>query len=107
MARVDVARALGRRQHGVRPWLVGGDAHGSAERGNGNVDVLAELCRGSIAELEVADIWVGKIGSQEAEARQQRSPAPGPGFQSKDLNLEHVAGLGVLHKNRTAEGIQL
>src|SRR6266852_5968482 len=105
--RVDVARALGRGQDIVPSGLVGGHAHGSAEGRDRDVDVVAQLGRGPVAKVEIADAGVGKVRGQQSQARKQGGPPPRTRLEAQDLHLEDVAGLGTLDEDRTAKRVEL
>src|SRR6266480_1244955 len=106
MPSVDIARTLGRRQHVNRPFFVGRHAHRPAERRDGNVYVVSQLCRSPVAQLEVAHVRLGKVGGQKAKARQQRRPAPGSRLELQDLDLQRVSRFGSAHVDRAAQWIE-
>src|SRR5437762_2366578 len=95
----------------IAAWLewrgvVGGRADRAAEGSDRNVDIVPQLGRGPVAEVEVADIRVGEVGSQQAEPWQQGGPAPRSGLQLDDLHLERVAGFGPADVDRAAQRVE-
>src|SRR5207249_4509077 len=69
-------------------------------------DVGPQLGGGPIAEVEVADVGVRKVRGQQAQARQQRRPAPSTRLQLEDLDLECVPRFGAVNVDRPAQRIQ-
>src|SRR6201997_354553 len=106
MPRVYVARAFGRRQHVDGPLLVGRHTHRSAEGSDGDVHVVAQLGGGSVPEVEVADVRVGEVRREQAEAGQDGAPTPRTWLQLEDLDFECVAGLGAANVDRTSERVE-
>src|SRR3982075_3520023 len=107
VARVDVASALGRRQHVVGPGFIGRDTHGSAKRLDRDVDVVPQLCRLPIAQIEIADVGVGEVGGQQSEPWEQGSPAPRAWLQLQDLDLEDIARLCAFYEHRPTKWVQV
>src|SRR5260370_19080465 len=103
---VYVARPLGRRQHRVLTGLVGRDAHRAAERCDRNLDVVPQLRALAVPEVEVANVRVAEVRSQETKAGQERRPSPGPGLELTDLALERVSGLRTLPVDGAAQRVQ-
>ena len=86
--------------------LVGGDAHGAAEGLQRDADVIAERGIAAVAQVEVADIGIGEVRGQQAETRDQARPAPLQRAQLEHLDLEHVARLCALDKDRTRQRVE-
>src|SRR6266849_6290789 len=106
MPGVDVARALCGRQRVDRSRLVGGHSHGPAEGCERNVDVIAELRGGAVAQVEIADVGVGEVGGEQTETGKDRAPAPGPRLELQDLDLECVARLSAADVDRPAQRVE-
>src|SRR5439155_26635869 len=55
---------------------------------------------------EVANVRVGEVGCQKAQARQQRRPAPRSRLELQDLDLQRVSRFSSPHIDRAAEWVE-
>src|SRR5713226_95632 len=103
MAIVNVAPALVRREGRMLARLVGVDAHRAQKRGEGNLDPGGQGRLPALAKVKDLEVRVGEVIGQQAEPRDDRRPAPRPGSERQDLDLESVARLGSVDVDRSPE----
>src|ERR1700704_2159732 len=93
---VDIPAGPTRRHCGVLAWLRNGQTHHPAERIERYADAVAQCPVRARRQIPGAQIRVGKIFRQQAEARQNRRPAMVCRADLQDVYLQHVTWLCAL-----------
>jgi hypothetical protein len=97
-----------RRHDGVLPRLGQGDADRAGERLERQLDALGERDpAGVLLDLRDAKPRIGELVGEEAEAGDDRGPAPVARAQLQDLDGQRVAGLGALHEHRARDRVHV
>ena len=105
LARVQVAAERAGRHDRLRARARRADAHRAHERRQRDQDVLAEGRDVAAAEVEDAQVRLGELVGQQAEAGEDRRPAPAARVQVEDLDREGVAHLGALDVHRPGQRV--
>ena len=94
----------GRDRHVVHPGA--GHASGAQERLERNPDAGHELGRVALGEVEELQVGVVELaGRQQAEAGQDRRPAPVGQLEAEELDGEHIARLCSRHVDGACERV--
>src|SRR5207249_8931736 len=95
--------ALVRRKGRMLSGLVGMDAHRAEKRPEGDLDSPDEGRLLAAAELEDLQVRGGGVVRQQAEAWDDRRPAPWAGTEREHLDLERIPRLRTLDVDRSAQ----
>ncbi len=87
-------------------WLIGGYTHRATEGLYRDANILAQIGRGTIGQIKVADIRLREIFGQQPQAGDQASPAPFQRLEAKDFDLKHVTRLSALDEDRPRQRIE-
>lgn len=103
-ADVQISAERARRPCAVRAGLGRGDAHNSAKRAKGDVGGLERIGRG-LLELPVKEERLGEALIQETQAGDDGAPGPALMSYFEDIDLQGVAGGGVLDEDRAGKRV--
>lgn len=93
-------------RHGREFFVVGwGETHASEEgtQGDPHVFELGEACLA--VQLPDLDLGLWEFVGQQTEAWDDGGPAPVGNLKVQDFDFEDIAGLGIVHIDRTEDGI--
>jgi hypothetical protein len=95
------------RRGGTIEWLPGSAGATPIVPGNGaNASVMSSANRTRpLADLRDPQPRLAELVGKQAEAGNDRRPAPGMRTQLEDLDGEHVAWLRTAHEHRTGHGV--